>query len=82
MVWIDNKTADDMVPESRKINSLKTLKISAEVIEFIKETMKTCWVELTITDKKSWTKVNIQIPGRYTITITICNNDNATKPYN
>ena len=42
-VWIDNKKAYDMVPQSWII---KMYKISDEVIKFIKKTMKTCRVEL------------------------------------
>ena len=47
MAWIDYKKADDMVPHSWVINSLKMYKISHEVIDFIDKTMKTWRVELT-----------------------------------
>ena len=47
MAWIDYKKAYDMVPQSWIINCLKMYKISDEVINFIKKTMKTWKVELT-----------------------------------
>ena len=47
MAWIDYKKAKDMVPQSWIINSLKIFKISEEVINFIKKTMKTWKMELT-----------------------------------
>ena len=47
MVWIDYKKAYDMVPKSWIINCLKMYKISDEVINFIKKTMKIWKVELT-----------------------------------
>ena len=47
MAWIDYKTAYDMVPQSFIINCLKMYKISHEVINVIKKTMKTWRVELT-----------------------------------
>ena len=46
MAWIDYKKAFDMVPQSRIINCLKMYKLSHEVINFIKKTMKTWRVEL------------------------------------
>ena len=47
MAWIDYKKAYDMVPQILIINCLKMYKISNEVINFIKKTMKTWRVELT-----------------------------------
>ena len=47
MAWIDYKKAYDMVPQSWMINYLKMYKISHEVINFIKKTIKTWRVELT-----------------------------------
>ena len=47
MAWIDDRKAYDMVPHSWIINCLKMYKISHEVINFIKKTMKIWRVELT-----------------------------------
>ena len=47
MSWIDYKKAYDMVPQTWIINCLKMYKISHDVINFIKKTMKTWRVELT-----------------------------------
>ena len=47
MAWIDYKKAYDVVPQNRIISCLKVYKISNEVINFIKKTMKTWRVELT-----------------------------------
>ena len=47
MAWIDYKKAYDMVLQSWIINCLKMYKISDEVINFTKKTMKTWRVELT-----------------------------------
>ena len=41
MAWIDYKKAYDMVLQSWIINCLKMYKISDEVINFIKKSMKT-----------------------------------------
>ena len=69
------KKAYDMVPQSWIINCVKIYKISDEVINFIKKTMKTWRVELTEGVKKlSWREdPEWYIPRRYTITITIYN---------
>ena len=47
MAWIDNKKAYDMLPKSWILHCLKMYKISHEVMNFIKQTMKTWRVELT-----------------------------------
>ena len=47
MAWIDYKKAYDMVPQIRIINCLKMYKISQEIINFIKNNLKTWGVELT-----------------------------------
>ena len=47
MAWIDYKKAYDMLPQSWILHCLKMYKISHEVINFIKQTMKTWRVELT-----------------------------------
>ena len=83
MAWIDNKKTYDMVPHSWIINSLKMYKISDEVINFIDKTMKTWRVELTAGGKKiSWSKdPKRDFPRRYSITLTIPNCHDATKPH-
>ena len=50
MAWIDYKKAYDMVQQNW-INCLKMYKISDEVINFIKKTMKTWKVELIVGDR-------------------------------
>ena len=47
MAWIDYKKAYDMVPQSWILHCLKMYKISHEVINFIKQTMKTWRADLT-----------------------------------
>ena len=47
IVWIDDKKAYDMVPQSWLLKCLKMYKISDEVINFINKTMKIWRVELT-----------------------------------
>ena len=47
MAWIDYKKANDMVPHSWIVNSLKMYKVSDEGINFIDKTIKTWRVELT-----------------------------------
>ena len=47
VAWIDYKKAYDMLPQSWILHCLKMYKISHEVINFIKQTMKTWGVELT-----------------------------------
>ena len=47
MAWIDYKMAYDMVPQSWILHCLKMYKISHEVRNFVEQTMKTGWVELT-----------------------------------
>ena len=59
MAWNDYKKAIDMGPQSRIINCLKMYKISDEVINFIKKTMKTWRVEL-IAEGKSLAEAKIQ----------------------
>ena len=59
MAWIDDKNADDMVPQSRILQFLKMYKISHEVINFIEQTMQTLRVELTA-GWRSIAKTNIQ----------------------
>ena len=59
MAWIDYKKACDMFPQSWIINCLKMYKISEEVINFIKKTMKTWKVELTA-GGRSLAEVKIQ----------------------
>ena len=46
MAWVNYKKAYDMVPQSWMIKCLKMYKISYEVINFIKKTMKTWRVKL------------------------------------
>ena len=55
MVWIDNKKAYDMVPQS----CLKMYKIFSKVIKFIKNTMKNWRVKMTA-ERKSLPEVKIQ----------------------
>ena len=47
MAWIDYKKAYDVVPQSWIISCLKMYKLSDDVIDFIKKSMKTWIVELT-----------------------------------
>ena len=58
MERIDNKKAYDMVPQTWKIDYLKTYKISVEVINFTK-TMNNWKVELTV---KGQTQAEMKIP--------------------
>ena len=80
MAWIDYKKAYDMVPQSWTINCLKMYKISHETINFIEKPMKNWRVELRI--KLSWNKdPKRDFPRRCTITRTIHNSHDATKPH-
>ena len=54
-------------------------KISNEVINFTKKTMKAWRVELKA-NRKSLRKANIQ-KSRSTVIITICNSDDTTQPH-
>ena len=60
MGWVDYKKTYDMVTQSWIINCLKIYKISHEVINFIKKTMKTWRVELTA-GRRSLAEAKIQI---------------------
>ena len=51
MTWIDYKKANDMVPQSWIINYLKMFKISDEIMNLIKRTVKTWRIELTAWEK-------------------------------
>ena len=51
MAWIDYKKAYNMVQQSLIINCLKMYKISNEVTNFIKKTLKTWRMELTAGEK-------------------------------
>ena len=51
LAWIDNKNANDMVPESWKIDCQKMYKIFDKIINFITETMKNWKTELTVGGK-------------------------------
>ena len=69
-----------MVPQSWIMNSLKMDKISNEVINFIKKTMKTWRVELTA-GEKSLAEANIQrgiFQGDALLILTIHNFHDAT----
>ena len=59
LAWIDNKKAYDMVSQSWIINCLTMLKISAEVIKFIKNTIENWRVDLTA-GVKSLAEVKLQ----------------------
>ena len=59
MAWIDYKKAYAMVTQSWIINSLKMYKISHEVINFIKKTMKSWRMELTA-EGRGLVEANIQ----------------------
>ena len=78
MAWIDYKKAYDMVPQSWIINCLKMYKILYEVLNFIEKTMKTWRVELTAEGNKDPKR---DFPRRCTITTTIHNCHDATKPH-
>ena len=68
MVWIENKKAHDVVPQSWIINCLKMYKILDEVINFFRE-----WERL------NWSKgPKRYISRRCTITVTIPNWHDAT----
>ena len=58
MVWIDNKKANNMVPQSWILHCLKMYKIPNEVIQFIENTIETRRVELT-SGGKSLSEVKI-----------------------
>ena len=60
MAWIDYKKAYDKVPQSWIINCFKMYKISHEVINFIKKTLKTWRVELTAGGRKRLPEVKIR----------------------
>ena len=77
MVWIDSKKAYDMVPQSWIIDCLKMYKTSDELMQFIENTMEIWNVELTAWGKKT----DRDLPGRCSITITICNGDDATQSH-
>ena len=80
MAWMNYKKSYDMVPQNWIINMRK---ISDKVINFIEKTMETFRVQLTAVEKKfSWGKdPERYIPERCTITITICNSDDATQSH-
>ena len=58
MAWIDNKKANDIIPQSWIINFLKIYKIYDKNINFITEAMKNRKVELTA-GRKALTEVKI-----------------------
>ena len=79
---IDYKKAYNMFLQSWIINCLKMYKILDEVINFIEKTMGTLRVELTSGGKSLPSKdPESYIPRRCTITISICNSDDATQPH-
>ena len=63
MAWIDYKKAYDMVPQSWILHYLKMYKISQEVKNFIKQTMKTWRVDRTNHRRKhkTWTMEDSQL---------------------
>ena len=68
-----------MVPQSWIIDCLKIYRIADKVIKFIEEIMKKLERGIDSRKKKfSWCEnPEGYIPGRWAITITICNNDDA-----
>ena len=82
MAWMDYKKAYDMVLQSWIINCHKMCKISHETINFIEKNMKDWRVELTA-GGKSLAEIKIQrdFPVRCTITPTIHNCHDVTKPH-
>ena len=65
-----------MIPQNWMVEWLKMHMISNEVI---KETMKNSTVKLTVRGKICCDEnPERYLPGRYAVTITICNSDEAT----
>ena len=68
---------DDDDDESWIIDYLKMYKTTDKVIKFIEKTMKNWKVQLT-TGVKSWGENPEVYPGKYAVTITICDSDDST----
>ena len=84
MAWIDNKKADEIVPQSWIVEYFKMFKISDKVINYIIEAMKN-WEVLLRTGGKTLAEVNIQrgiIERKCAFTIDVCNSNDATPLYN
>ena len=83
MAWIGYKKAYDMVPQSWIINCLEMYKISHETIHFIEKNHEKLegWIN-SRTKKHGWYKdPKRDFPRRCTITLTIHNCHDATKPH-
>ena len=83
MAWIDYKKAYDLVPQSWIINCLKIYKISLETINFIEKNHEKLesWIN-SRRKKLGWNKdPKRDFPRRCTITPTIHNCHDATKPH-
>ena len=80
MVWIDCKKEYDIVPQRWIINCLKMFKISDEVTNFIEKKHEKMESRIDSRRKKLSRGKDPEryVPGRYIITITICNRDDAT----
>ena len=82
MAWVGLKKADDMVPETWIIDCVKMCKISENVINIVKNTMKN-WIVLQTAGKKILLDENpdSDLPGICAISSTICNNEVASQSH-
>ena len=81
MAWIDYKKAYDMIPQSWTAHCFKMNKMPDEVIKFIEKNNRNMVSRIDSRRKNLSRSEDPEryIPGWFTITITICNSDNATQ---